>query len=94
MSEMEFTLMPYRPGHDHQTFKMGKIDHGFIGLKEPRMVGLDRCPECGRENYYAAVLDCMCAWCGFDGKPHIPSPLPPPPIVTRPETELQNAEKT
>jgi hypothetical protein len=29
-------------------------------------IGLTHCPACRKENYAFSVLDCTCAWCGFD----------------------------
>ena len=87
---MEFTLLPYKPGYDHQSFRLGARGYGFIGNSDRdgvRMVGLERCPKCERENYYASVWQCRCAWCGFDAKPFIPSPLPPPPTSPAPSPQ-------
>ena len=70
----EFTLFPYREGYDHQRFRLGSRGHGFVGIHlrdGKKSIGLERCPKCERENCYAAVLDCVCAWCGFDAKPFI-----------------------
>ncbi len=38
---------------------------GFVTKKE-KIVGLKRCPKCGKENYVRRVMDGQCAWCGFD----------------------------
>ncbi len=27
---------------------------------------LIRCPDCGKENYFAQVSSGLCAWCGYD----------------------------
>ena len=57
----EFTLFPYREGYDHQRFRLGSRGHGFVGIHlrdGKKSIGLERCPKCERENYYAAVLDC------------------------------------
>lgn len=27
---------------------------------------LERCPDCGRENYAPAVASGICSWCGYD----------------------------
>lgn len=69
----EFHLLPRREGNDHVNFRIGKRGFGFIGNREPRMVALLRCPDCGKENYAMAVGDGICAWCGFDVKPYINS---------------------
>lgn len=37
---------------------------GFMN-KKTQVVGLMRCPECGRENYALNVLSGGCCWCGF-----------------------------
>lgn len=51
----EFHLLPRREGNDHVNFRIGKRGFGFIGNREPRMVALLRCPDCGKENYAMAV---------------------------------------
>ncbi len=47
------------------------VDGTWVGFvsKTRDHVGLQKCLECGRENYAAAVLGGVCAWCGFDIKP-------------------------
>lgn len=37
---------------------------GFRSKKDGKLC-LQKCPDCGRENYYAMVLDGQCAWCGW-----------------------------
>lgn len=40
--------------------------HGF--MTKEKTVGLERCPECGAENYVMNVLSGNCTWCGFESK--------------------------
>lgn len=52
------------PGHyDHDTVRFANGGCGYIGRKNWRF-GLLHCPKCHLENYYSAVPDGVCAWCG------------------------------
>lgn len=44
-------------------FKIGK---GAGWICREGTVCMERCADCGRENYALMVLSGMCAWCGFD----------------------------
>lgn len=48
----------------------GEVGYGFMPKKGDRKgkICLVRCPECHKENYYASVLNGVCAWCSFDVK--------------------------
>lgn len=37
---------------------------GWVGKKHA-LVGVQVCPECGRENYSRSVLSGKCSWCGW-----------------------------
>jgi len=51
---------------DHNPAWYNNKGIGFEGKKHPeRGIALERCPECGLENYAAAVLSGICAWCGW-----------------------------
>jgi len=69
-AEYEFKIYPQRHGYDSRNFDLGDKGRGFICTNGRK--ALTRCPDCDRENYAAAVFDCVCAWCSFDAKPHIP----------------------
>lgn len=57
---------PPHYGHDDVIWE-GTDGLGFISRKDKdRKISLQRCPRCGRENYYKAVLEGICAWCGFN----------------------------
>jgi hypothetical protein len=57
--------------YDHDDVRWKDFDtgeftgFGYQGKKEGDPVCLIRCPECGRENYMAAVPTGACAWCPF-----------------------------
>ena len=63
MSHLTFRLNP--PTYDHDTMF---YDGNFIGFRSHKdgHLGLERCPECGRENWAMAVVSGECCWCGFD----------------------------
>ena len=57
--------------YDHEMIRFIDKDgkekgQGFIGRKGDKNIGLERCPECGRENYAMNVLSGTCCWCGFN----------------------------
>lgn len=49
--------------YDHDSVRFERVGGGFFGRKSGKF-GLTKCPKCSLENYYAAVLDGVCAWCG------------------------------
>lgn len=59
----------HKPKPDHKqrdvTWGWQRRGFGFAPLDEDVVSGLERCPKCGRENYYACVTECLCAWCGW-----------------------------
>lgn len=38
--------------------------YGFRSKKNGTLA-LQKCPDCGAENYYSMVLEGQCAWCGW-----------------------------
>jgi ribosomal protein L37E len=64
--------MKYKIHKNNNTYDHDSIEfigtpfkgNGFIG-HDDKAIGLTRCPICGKENYAGAVIDGVCAWCGF-----------------------------
>lgn len=59
----------YRPWQNN--IRNIDIDGGFVGYEargkgEVNTYGLQRCPNCRRENYAMAVSSGTCSWCGWD----------------------------
>ena len=42
------------------------IERGDGFLTKEKTVGLERCPQCGYENYAMNVLSGKCTWCPFE----------------------------
>lgn len=49
--------------NEDKDIKKGK-GYGFISSEGK--IFLERCFQCGRENYAMAVASGICVWCGFD----------------------------
>ena len=60
---MKYTIGERKKGHDSATLYADGEAVGFVG---DGSIGLERCPECGKENYAMAVLSGVCCWCGFE----------------------------
>jgi len=62
---MKLEINLQRMGLDHQRVFTNGRPIGFRGMGKDK-IALERCPDCGRENYAMAVLSGVCAWCGWD----------------------------
>jgi hypothetical protein len=59
-------ILPQKQGYDHRTVTHNGRTIGYVG--DGGDMGLERCPECERENYAMSVASGVCCWCGYDLK--------------------------
>jgi hypothetical protein len=62
-TECAVEIRPASPGADHELVFVHGQQIGFLG-RDGRF-GLERCAECGLENYAPAVMGGQCVWCGW-----------------------------
>ena len=60
---MKYTIGKRKAGWDSANLYLDGVAIGFVG---DDCVGLERCPECGAENYMMVVLSGACAFCGWE----------------------------
>ena len=60
---MKYTVAERQNGHDNANLYLNGKFIGFVS--KDGTVGLQDCPECGRENHAGSVVSGRCAWCGF-----------------------------
>ena len=65
VEQLVITRLDPLPRHDHRKVSLNGKIIGFSPLDSDE-IRLERCYKCGKRNYAPAVMDGVCAWCGWD----------------------------